>query len=338
MTSVDDIVHAARLYADSRNYKRARELLGQALAQHPNDPAVLAQNARVEHLLGHHEAAANSAYSALSEDPTNEHAMRIYSLALEGLGRHDEALWMAWRTVTTHPQEPLAHYLYASLLRQARRPRDALVVVTEALRLNAQDADFHVLHGLIHKDLGRVAESSAAYHEALRLEPGHANAMNNLAVNRLTRGRVSQALGGFLGAAQADPALGELARNNVAVVIARVTRFTNPVIVIEGLIVMVAGSPTAATHQTLPARVLAGVCVAILVGVWCWLLRVLPRPVLVTALRNWPILAVRTIFAAIAVVVGVLGVIGWPWPVIALGGMLLLFGGVIMRFTRWDAS
>lgn len=338
MTSVDDIVHAARLYADTRNYARARQLLGQALAENPNDPAVLAQYARVEHLLGHHEVAANSAYSALSQEPTHEHAMRIYSLALEGLRRHHEALWMAWRTVTTHPQEPLAHYLYASLLRQGHRPLDALVVVTEALRLNSQDADFHVLRGLILKDLGRVAESSQAYHEALRLEPGHANAMNNLAVNRLKRGKLSKALSGFMGAAQADPALGDLARNNVAVVIARVTRFTTPVIAFEGIIVMLAGSPTAPAGQTLPARVLAGICVALLVAVWCWLVRALPRRVLVTALRTWPILAIRTAFTAFAVLVGLFGVLGRPWVLLAGGGLALLFGGVIIRFTRWDAS
>ena len=39
-------IHVADAYFDSRNYERAREVLRRSLAEHPNDPDLLAQHAR----------------------------------------------------------------------------------------------------------------------------------------------------------------------------------------------------------------------------------------------------------------------------------------------------
>jgi Flp pilus assembly protein TadD len=211
-------IHVADAYFDSRNYERAREVLRRSLAEHPNDPDLLAQHARAEFLLDNYPAAAWGAYAALSAAPHDEMAMRIYALSLDGLGRAYDAMWMAWRTVTTHPNSLLAHRLYARLLQKSRQFPSALLAVDEALRLGPTDVDTLILRGSILHDLGRMGESDASYRQALTLDPGNAEALNNLGVNRLRRGSFGPALRGFLGAAGIDPTLGDLARRNIGVV------------------------------------------------------------------------------------------------------------------------
>ena len=104
------------------------------------------------------------------------------------------------------------------------RPHDALVVIGEALRLEPASADSHVLRGQIRARLGRSDESTRAYEAALRLDPGNASAIHNIGVNRLARSKWSAAMKGFLGAARLDPDLGDLARRNIGIALARLLR------------------------------------------------------------------------------------------------------------------
>ncbi len=121
---------AARVYIDTRNYQRAKEVLSQALSANPNDPYLLAHYASAEYGLGDYQAAAHSAYAALAHDPDNGFPMRLYSLSLSELGHHQQALQVAWRTVITHPLAPRAHQVYApvscttrvTLTRRSRQP------------------------------------------------------------------------------------------------------------------------------------------------------------------------------------------------------------------------
>ena len=57
---VDNAKHIAEAYFETRNYERAREVLRGVLAEHPNDPAALADYARAEYLLDNYPGAASS--------------------------------------------------------------------------------------------------------------------------------------------------------------------------------------------------------------------------------------------------------------------------------------
>ena len=196
----DEAGRLAEAYIETGNYQRAREVLGRLLSQNPNDPSLLTQYARAEYMLENYPSAARSAYAGLCADPLNESAMRIYALSLDGLGRDYEARWMAWRGVLAHPNEPLQHRLYARLLHSSRQHASALQAVDVALRLDPMSIEALTLRGSILHDLGRIDESDASYRQVLTLSPGDAEALNNLAVNRLQRFRFGKALRGFLGA------------------------------------------------------------------------------------------------------------------------------------------
>ncbi|PJE02091.1 tetratricopeptide repeat protein [Mycobacterium sp.] len=329
---VAEAVAVADAYIESKNYQRARDVLRQVLAEHPNDSGLLAHHARAEYLLGDHAQAAASAYAALSGAPHDELAMRIYTLALDGQGRGHEALWMAWKTVTTHPNQLLTHRLYARVLQKARRFPDALIEVDEALRLSPADVDTLVLRGTILHDLGRIAESSAAYERALSLDPGNAEALNNLAVNRLRGGKFGHALRGFLGAAGSDPTLGSLVRRNIGAVLATILRRVTVLALVVGILSAFVGSPHGTDLRSVSLRVLTAVGVAVLIGNFVWLLRAVPRRTLVSAARARVGVVVRIVHAVLAAAVGAWAVVfAGPWAIPA-GVFVAVSGLFIVRF------
>ncbi len=328
----DDAMHVASAYFETKNYARAREVLRRALAQHPNDPNLLAQLARAEYLLGDYPVAASSSYAALAASPQHELAMRIYTLSLDSLGRRRDALWMAWQGVLAHPNEPLQHRIYARLLQKTWQLRSALQVVDGALRLEPANADALVLRGSILHDLNRIEESDASYRAALELDPANAEALNNMAVNRLQRGKLTRALQGFLGAAGSDPTLGDLARRNIGVVLRKVLVLVTVAAGLLGFLVAFAGVLHSEGQPTGVLRVFAALVTAGLIAVLAWLLRTIPRPVLASVLHKQTFAALRIAHALVAVVAGAwISVFPGPVAIVPVGGILVITGFILFR-------
>lgn len=332
LEGIDEAFQVANAYVDARNYERAREVLGHALSQNPNDSSLLAAHARVELLLGNDWQAARSAYASLAGTPDYEFAMRLYALALYNLGRQHDGLWMAWRAVTSHPNEAAPLRLYAQLLHRTRQLRSALIVIDQALRLDPHDVDALIRRGSILHDMGQRSESDAAYRAALQIDPANAQALNDLAVHRLRRLKLGRALQGFLGAAGSDPGYGDLSRWNIGVVLRKVLTF----VTIGAGVLSVLLSATAELcwqgHTTAALRVLVGLLTVALIGVLRWLLRQIPRRVLVSVLKEQPFAALRIAHAVVAVVAGAwVTVIPRPDALVAVGGILAVGALVIMR-------
>jgi tetratricopeptide (TPR) repeat protein len=327
-----EALHIAEAYFDTGNYERAREVLRSSLAENPTDPTLLAQYARAEYLLKNHSSAAHSAYAALSATPDDEFAMRMYALSLDGLGRGYDALWMAWRTVLAHPNEPRAHRLYARLLQKSRQFLSALRVVDEALRLDPNNADALVLRGSILHDVGRLAESTASYQEALSLDAGNAEALNNIAINRLQRGKLGGALRGFLDAAGSDPTFGDLARRNIGVLLDKVLKRVTLVAVLLCLLVAFVGTAYSNGGSTLVLRVAVGLVTVVLIACLTWLHRAMPRRVLSSVSRDRRFVKARIIHATLAAILGAcVTVFGGPGWTILPGAVLLIVGLILVR-------
>jgi tetratricopeptide (TPR) repeat protein len=325
-----DATQLAEAYFEVGKYEGARDVLSRALSQHPNDPDLLAQYARAEYLLKNFAAAAHSAYAALSVAPQSELAMRAYALSLEGLGRLPEALSMAWHTVVAHPNSPVTHKLYARLLLRARQGRAALCEVDEALRLDPTNVDALVLRGSILQCMDRIDESDAAFGQALTLEPGNADALHDMSLNRLRHRKYARALRGFLGAAGIDPKLGDLARKNIGLVLAKILKIVTPVAVLLSGLAIFVGSVDCSGHSTVPLRVATGLVTATLIAVLGWMYRSVPRPVLVSVLRDRVFVTARVLHAVLALALGAgVTLAGGPeWTIPA--GVFLVFAGLIL--------
>ncbi|MEZ0341533.1 tetratricopeptide repeat protein [Mycobacterium sp. pV006] len=279
--------------------------------------------------------AAAAASAALSTEPTNEHAMRLYTLALHGLGRADEALSMAWQTVGAHPQSYLAQYTYASLLHESGQAQQALVVVNEALRLNPASADSLVLLGDIHRSLGSAPAAEAAYQAALQQEPTHAVAVHNLSVSRLRWGTLTEAVRGLLEVGRLNPALAPLALQNLALAVTRVLRMTTAgVILLAVALIVVSAAHDDGWPTLIPRIAVAALSVPLVVGI-AWVVRTVPGPTLKTILAQRFSLLLRLGFVSLAVVVGLVTAALGPNPVSDVAGPLLLLGMVGLTVLGW---
>jgi len=325
-------------YLEARNYQRAEEVLRSALTHNPQDVMLLTEMARTKFLMGDHRGAERFALQALALEPENGYPMRIYAATLGALGRRKEALSWAQRAIDAAPLDYLTHYEYAMLLvngSDKAAAETALPVVTEALRLGPDDADCHNLLGLVLGRLGRTAESTAAYREALRLDPEHAWALHNIAVNRANRRRLSSALAGFREAASLDPGIGDHVRRNITETVFGWLRW---MAFVAWLVLYLCERLDDKSPGS--ARIIAACGATVMLVLFVWLLRSLPRQTWRSVLRRQQksiILALY--FGWCAVVTGVLGAMAVGVPIGSGGLLIVLLITVVLTWVgTWIAS
>lgn len=291
-----------------------------------SDVATLTQSAQASLGAKDYAAAASAAWAVLNVESTNEHAMRLYTLALHGQGRGTDALTMAWRLVTEHPRSALAQYTYASLLHESHMDQQASAVVDEALRLDPTNPDAVVLRGDIFRTTWGAKAAEQQYVEALRIAPDHAVAHHNLAVSRLRWGTLAQAVRGLLVADGLEAALRPMVIDNIGLAMARVLRMATASVVFLAVALIVVGAADDDGMSTVLPRVAAGVLALALVVPLVWVARTVPASFLSTVAQQRLLLGVRMAFVALAVLLGVVTAAVGANPVSDVAGTLLLFG------------
>ncbi|MHA0289572.1 tetratricopeptide repeat protein [Mycobacterium sp. C3-094] len=291
-----------------------------------SDVSMLTRSAQASLGVKDYGAAAAAAWAVLNVDPSNEHAMRLYTLALHGQGRGADALAMAWRLVTQHPGSALAHYTYASLLHELRQDQQASAVVDEALRLDPTNTDALVLRGDIFRTTWGAQAAEQQYLQALRIEPNNALATHNLAVSRLRWGTLTQAVRGLLVADGLNPALRPLVIDNIGLAMARVLRMATASVVFLAVALIVVMAADDDGMSTVLPRIAAGVLGAALVVPLVWVFRTVPGTVLNLVVRQRFLLGVRLAFVALAVLLGLVTAAVGSNPVSDVAGTLLLMG------------
>ena len=334
VNNTESAMTLAQAYLDAGNYRRAEEVLKSALTESPQDAMLLTAVALAQHLLGDYAAAERSALGALAVAPGEADPMRVYAAVLGSLGRNQEALSWARRAVDAAPLDPSTHYTYAGILLNAGDAEAALPVATESLRLQPADADNHNMVGMVLCELGRSAESTAEYEEALRLEPGHALALHNIAVNHAKRKKFSSALAGFREAARLDPGIGDRVRHNVNATVLAWLRWMSFLAWVL-LWVCVRFEHNAETTNPAP-RIIAGCGAGLLLVLFVWLARSLPRTIWRSVFRRQDgFLALRIYIVLCAFVIGVLGAFGLGAPV---SDGLLVVALLMTVVASWVAS
>jgi tetratricopeptide (TPR) repeat protein len=309
MTSPSDIVAAITLangYMEARNYRRAEEVLRSELAHYPHNSRLLTELARAQHFRGDNQAAEQSVCKAVARAPEDAYPMRVYASILDALGRRREALTWARKAVDAAPNDHTMHYEYARVLANAGDPASALPVAQEAVRLAPTAADAHDLLGNVLGMLRRWEESTAAHEEALRLQPGNAWALHNLAVNRANRRNLSGALAGFAQAAQLDPHIGDNVRKSITATVRQWMSWAT-IAAWAALWLSVQIERNHPNEPSSAARVVTGLgCIVVLV-MFGWLARSLPRNLWRPVLRQREFRSLKIYLGLGVVVLGVLG-------------------------------
>ncbi|MEO9152703.1 MAG: tetratricopeptide repeat protein [Lapillicoccus sp.] len=268
---------------DLRRPDEALALLGPALAERPDDAALLTSAAYAWLLKGDDGQAATMARRASAADPHDDRALRIQASALLHLGDAHQAAGLAYRAVQLAPHAHITHLLYARCL--GRIPGAHEQAWAEAMRtveLAPNDPSAHVLVAELAYPAENVVNPYAldiaedALQHALRLDPQNSTAMNDLARVRLRRSRRIGAMSGFSDALTADPH-NETALHNTGVVLGGFLRPAHWMILGATVVsLMVQGPGSGAAGRILQGGLALGV-----VGVVAWVVvrvrRAVPR-------------------------------------------------------------
>lgn len=328
---------AARLHALGR-YTDAEATLRAGLAEHPDDPVLLAALSNVLHLLKRPTEALQVADAAIAAAPQHERAYRFRALTLSELGRHEQALHAAQTAVTLDPHGKYPVLVYAFVLRRAGRCTEAWSVAQRLLTLAPDWPAAHTVFGDIARDCGDQQTARRAYQQVLRLDPQHAKARNALAGLDFATHELGHALQGFIEAGRLDPQLAVVLRN-VAAVLWRVSWRLRIWLILAVVTVALGGLPDPG-QPSWSTRALAALVLLTGVGVSWFSSRDLPRhtwPVIKAALRSDPPLLLTylalTLAATLYLAVAVTGIAA----IGSLVGLILCGLGVlavIVRLTR----
>jgi len=152
------------------------ELIEQAVAVRPDEPAALANLANVLNGLKRHEEALARADRAIALKPDYAEAHGNRGLALHRLGRPEEALSSYERLAVLRPADARPRFNRAVMLRELGHLDEALASLDEAIALKPDYADACRTRGVVLHDLGRPDEALTSYDQAIAFRPGYPEA------------------------------------------------------------------------------------------------------------------------------------------------------------------
>lgn len=195
--------------ADSRFYPKAGELLSQALALRPDDPAILDTAGTLA--LAEHEftRALELGLRANRIDPLDRGAYSILTDAYVELGRYDEAVRAAQMLIDLRPE--LASLARVSYLRELHGELDGAIAAmrdaVDAGRPTSEATAWSVVQlGNLYFAKGDLDAADRAYSEALEGIRGYVYAVAGKARVLAARGRYAEAAAAYEDAARRVPA------------------------------------------------------------------------------------------------------------------------------------
>jgi hypothetical protein len=156
-------------------------LWGTVLAEYPD--SVVANNAMVLVLFGHHKLAEALAYAQRYEElmPQLGEAHNNLGFILAAMDRVPEAMAEYEEALQLKPNYAEAHNNFANTLMQIGKVEDAMQQYEQALQIKPHYVDAELGLGWALFDLGRRAEAIRHYEQALKFDPDSVIASNMLA-------------------------------------------------------------------------------------------------------------------------------------------------------------
>ena len=203
-----DSIHFLGVIAyQTRNYEKAIELIGKAIAI---DPASAAFHSNLGNALrnsGRLEEAAASYLRAIELNPYSANNHNNLGLVLHALGRHDEAAANYGQAIALKADLPEAHNNLSLVLKDQGKLEAAATSSRRALALRPEFPEAYNNLGIAQHEQRQLAEAVISYGKALDLKPNFAEVHNNLANALKDQGRFGEAQASFKKAIQlgADP-------------------------------------------------------------------------------------------------------------------------------------
>jgi tetratricopeptide (TPR) repeat protein len=173
------------------------ELIGQAIAVRPDEPAAHGNLANALNGLKRHDEALAHADRAIALNPDYAEAHGNRGLALHQLGRPTEALASYERLAALRPADARPRFNRAVMLRELGRLDEAVASLDTTIALKPDYAEAHRSRGVALHELGHLDAALASCEAAIALRPDYAEAFYDKANVLLTLRRPRDALASF---------------------------------------------------------------------------------------------------------------------------------------------
>lgn len=204
-----------------RRYEEAADRASRALAESPDDHALLCRLSLAQLNLNDLGQALLSAQSAMAAAPNAEWPHRLASIIRRRSGQFREAVEEARLAVALAPLAWQGHLCLAqALLSETPDRSEALAEARRSVQLEPDRAEVHVVLGQVEAASGNSKAAENSFHDALAIDPQNPTAHNELARLRLRGGaplfgssQLAAAAMGFASAVQVEPRAGFGRRN-----------------------------------------------------------------------------------------------------------------------------
>jgi tetratricopeptide (TPR) repeat protein len=209
------------LLLELRRYEEAADRTSRALANAPDDCALLCRLTLTQLGLNDLGGALESAQRAMAAGPIEEWPHRLASIIRRRSGQYREAVEEARSAVSLAPLTWQGHLCLAqALLSETPDRTESLAEARRAVELAPDRAETHQVLGQVQAAAGSTRAAEKSFRDALAIDPQNPSAHNELARMRL-RGaaplfgssQLAAAAGGFASAVQIDPRAGYGRRN-----------------------------------------------------------------------------------------------------------------------------
>jgi tetratricopeptide (TPR) repeat protein len=192
--SFDILFDSGRFAAEAGRWKDSVDLLKQADAVKPDDPAVLMKLA-VEYTQIEELERARLVSKRLYElEPENPDAQYVYGRILEETQRFQEILDpLARKMVAERPNDPHALFLLGMIDYDEANDAESGEAFTHSLQLDPKNNDTRYYLAMLDERQGNFDAARKGLEEVVKIDPNHAGAQQELGVIRLRQGDIAGA-------------------------------------------------------------------------------------------------------------------------------------------------
>ena len=186
------------------HHPAACDLIGQAIAVQPQDPAPYVNRALALSALQRHEEALAELDRAIALRPAFAEAHANRGKALVALARVQEAIQSYDQAIALQPRLAAVHNNKGNALRQLGLLGEAQRCYEQAIALDARQPDAWHNLATLHESAGRLDDAFQCLEHVLALQPGHAEAHNGAGAILAQRKQSELAIAHFQAAITAD--------------------------------------------------------------------------------------------------------------------------------------
>ncbi|NOZ25515.1 MAG: PEP-CTERM system TPR-repeat protein PrsT [Nitrospirae bacterium] len=241
-------------YIAKRDYNEALKRMKERQKEHPDDPELMSEIARVYLLKGETSKAVEVANGLIERKPRSAYGYTVLAVVYMGMKKMDKALEALEKGLGIDSRNVKARMMQASIYARKGEHARAIGIYEDVIRDNPRYIRAIFAQGTLYDLMGRKEDSVRKYLQVLKIKENHVPSLNNLAYLYADGyGSREDALRFALKAYSIAPSNGSV-MDTLGYVLLRNNRADDAVKVLEKAVALLPSNPTVRYHLALAYR------------------------------------------------------------------------------------